>query len=275
MIACARAPSTRARRLPKRYHSIMKAHPIVAAAFAFALLAAVPFVRAAQTPAQGKFLVASPEMKDPNFAKTVVLLLRSDDGGTLGVIVNRPTWVEPKQVDPSLDSLPGFAGKVYRGGPVAASQIVYLMRDPATGLFKSQPVFGNVYAGADDDQIPALVKQAKPGQLRLYAGHAEWEGRQLQREIAAGQWVVVDAEAEDVFTTAPALLWDRIVHKGSEVVVDTRHRAGSAAAPGFQTRRAPAAPGAAAAAVTIPGFAAPGLSPPSLASVAAAGRDLR
>ncbi len=250
----------------------MKAHLKVAAALAFAVLAAGPLAVRAQAPAQGKFLIASPDMKDPNFAKTVVLLLRSDDSGTLGVIVNRPTWVEPKQVDPDLDALQGYGGKVYRGGPVAASQIIYLMRNPAAGTFKSQPVFGEVYAGADDDQIPALAKQADPSRLRLYAGHAEWEGAQLKREIAAGQWVVADAQAEDVFAKAPALLWDRIVHKGSEVVVDTRHRAASDAAP-----KLPGRPSLAALSVpparTVAARAL--LSPLPRASAAATGTDPR
>lgn len=194
---------------------------LTAALLASALLAG-PLAAQQSSPDAGKLLVASPDMKDGNFAKTVVLLLHSDSNGTVGVIVNRPTWVVPKQVDPDLDKLEGYDGKVYRGGPLAASQLVYLMRDPPSGAFKSKPIFDGVYAGGDTQQLESLAKGVGIDRLRLYAGHAEWAGGQLEREIAAGQWVVVDGTAERVFTPQPALLWEQIVHKGSEVVVDAR-----------------------------------------------------
>jgi putative transcriptional regulator len=199
----------------------MKHALIAASALVLGLLALGP--AAAQGPATGRLLVASPDMEDSNFAKTVVLLLHHDPNGTLGVIINRPTWVKPGDIDPDLGSLETYEGSVFRGGPVAASQLVYLVRDPPAGTFQTPAIFDNVYAGGNPDQLTELTKTAPDDErLRLYAGHAEWAAGQLEREIEAGHWVLVESTPDRVFTENPATLWNRIFHKGSELTVDAR-----------------------------------------------------
>jgi putative AlgH/UPF0301 family transcriptional regulator len=98
--------------------------------------------------------------------------------------------------------------------------MIFLARDPPADAIDAQPIFDHVYAGGNPEQLPKLI-QASPDmqKLRLYAGHAEWGGGQLEREIAAGQWVVVDGSADRIFTGDATTLWDRIFHKGSEVTV--------------------------------------------------------
>ncbi|HEU4617993.1 MAG TPA: YqgE/AlgH family protein [Gammaproteobacteria bacterium] len=173
--------------------------------------------------APGRLLVATGDIEDDNFGKTVVLLLHHDENGTLGVIVNRPTWVKPHDVDPDFGNLEGYDGAVFRGGPLAAGQMIFLVRDPPDGAIDSPPIFDHVYAGGNPEQLPKLVKAAPDTKrLRLYAGHAEWAGGQLEREIADGQWTVVDGTPDRVFNMDPTTLWDRMSHQGSEVTVDAR-----------------------------------------------------
>src|SRR5512143_2415080 len=79
--------------------------------------------------ADGTLLVASPDLADPNFSHSVVLVLRSDASGTLGVIINRPTTLVPAVVFPELAKNVGaYPGKLFRGGPVAAGRLLFLVR---------------------------------------------------------------------------------------------------------------------------------------------------
>jgi putative transcriptional regulator len=187
----------------------------------------------AQSLAAGRLLVATPDMQDDNFQKSVVLVLHHDDNGTLGILVNRPTWVKPHDVDPDFGDLDGYDGAVFSGGPVSVTQMIFLTRDPPAGAIDAQPIFDHVYAGGNPEQLPKLI-QASPDtqKLRLYAGHAEWGGGQLEREIAAGQWVVVDGSADRIFTPDATTLWDRIFHKGSELSVRAAPAIGTPAGAG-------------------------------------------
>jgi putative transcriptional regulator len=210
----------------------MKLHlqfAVLALAFAAAgPLAAQPPAVSPSRPSTGKLLVAAPGMQDPNFAKTVVLILHNSADGTIGVIVNRPTWVAPQEVEPSLGKLEAYKGKVYRGGPLGASQLIYLVRDPPAGKFTGNRILEHVFAGGNADQLESLAKKEGTDTLRLYAGHAEWAAGQLEQEISADQWLVLDGTADQIFSPMPELLWQEIAHRGSEVVVDAGHRVPSA-----------------------------------------------
>ena len=67
---------------------------------------------------QGKLLVSSPALTDPNFRKTVVLIAHHDEEGAMGLVLSRPSAVTASEAVPSLDGLPGAAGPVFVGGPV-------------------------------------------------------------------------------------------------------------------------------------------------------------
>ncbi|HEX5420674.1 MAG TPA: YqgE/AlgH family protein [Gammaproteobacteria bacterium] len=230
-------------------------------------LAAQPPAVSPGRPSTGKLLVAAPDMKDPNFTKTVVLILHNSADGTIGVVINRPTWVEPQQIEPSLGKLEAYKGKVYRGGPLGASQLVYLVRDPPAGTFTGNQVLDNVFVGGNADQLESLAKKEGSDRLRLYAGHAEWAAGQLEQEIAADQWLLVDGTAQRIFTTTPEVLWQEIAHRGSEVVVDAGHRGRPEAARLMNPRSIRAA--GSLAELMLPELAAarhsaPALSPPRL-----------
>ena len=84
---------------------------------------------AAQTISNGSLLVASAELTDVNFSKAVVLVLRHDEQGTVGVVVNRPTNLVPATVFPELgEGAAGYTGHLFRGGPIAPTRLLYLVR---------------------------------------------------------------------------------------------------------------------------------------------------
>lgn len=176
---------------------------------------------AAQSAEQGDLLVASPTMPDASFSQSVLLLLRHDDNGSLGVLINRPTTLRPAVVFDELAELGDYDGTLFYGGPVLPTQLLLLLRDPPARLADGAPVFGDVFVSGDPSVLTGNAAwTARGDNLRLYAGHTAWEPGQLDAEIADGHWTVVDARAELVFAEEPLELWQRTLGAQGEVVVD-------------------------------------------------------
>jgi putative transcriptional regulator len=171
---------------------------------------------AAQTVTNGMLLVASPELADPNFARAVVLVLRHDDEGTVGVVLNRPTNLAPAAVFPELTaSLGSYSGLLFRGGPIAATRLLYIVRGLAAATVNGPEVLDKVFLSIDDESLPDMVRFAEgTDELRLYAGHAAWVPGQLQAEINAGGWQLLRGTAELVFHADPGSLWAELEGRG-------------------------------------------------------------
>ena len=82
----------------------------------------------AQPPTRGSLLIARESLSDPRFSETVVLILQHDTGGSLGIMLNRPTWVAPTTAFPELDFLDDYEGHIYIGGPLQRSNILILAK---------------------------------------------------------------------------------------------------------------------------------------------------
>ncbi len=157
---------------------------------------------------KGRLLVATPALVDPNFFRTVVLVVEHNEDGAAGVVLNRPSEMEldggplgswrDAAADPPL---------VFVGGPVSPTAAVCLARmssvpsaDPGW-----QPVIdglGVLDLDRDLDDIRTNLDR-----LRVFAGYAGWTGGQLEREIEEGSWFVLDADPEDALSSQPGGLW--------------------------------------------------------------------
>ncbi len=184
---------------------------------------------AAQSIANGVLLVASPEMADPNFARTVILVLRSDDNGTIGIMLNRPTNLVPGTIFPELkESFGAYAGNLFRGGPVAPTRLLYVVRGLAAATVNGPEILDKVFLSIDDASLPDMVRLADgTNELRLFAGHAAWAPGQLQAEVSAGGWQVLPGTADLVFHSEPSQLWTELEGRaanGDEVVAALRLR---------------------------------------------------
>ncbi|HEX6995286.1 MAG TPA: YqgE/AlgH family protein [Gammaproteobacteria bacterium] len=200
---------------------------------ALLLVGAALAVSAAAQPrvGQGSLLVATDEIGDPSWSRTVVLVLHHGPNGTLGIAINRPTEVEPKEIVPDLGDLPGLAHGVFRGGPVQPTQLVFLVRNPPLGMLRDAPrILEDVYASGDLAALPQIIEAGGGETLRLYAGRVEWGPGQLDSEIADERWTVAMGSADRVFAPNPTLLWQRLRAAGDELLVDGSTRHGSAAA---------------------------------------------
>jgi putative transcriptional regulator len=185
----------------------------------FAVAVCVVFARplAAQAVANGTLLVASPQLTDPNFARTVVLVLRHETEGTLGVVLNRPTNLEPGTVFPELaPSVGTYAGRLFRGGPVSPTQVLMLVRGLAAATVAGPEVLDKVFLSIDAESLPEMTRLADgTNDLRLYAGHVAWAPGQLDAEIRSGSWQLVPGTAELVFHGEPGELWSELEGRAS------------------------------------------------------------
>jgi putative transcriptional regulator len=163
-------------------------------------------------PVSGRLLVATPLLGDPNFDRTVVLVLEHDGDGALGVVLNRPSLLRVAEILPAWADVVRPPEVVFHGGPVGADSALGLVRviEPAGPLGVRMLPGG---WGLIDLDTP--VEVAAPGvhAMRVFAGYAGWGRGQLDGEIDEGAWFVVDATAGDPFSPEPMELWPRVLRR--------------------------------------------------------------
>ena len=163
--------------------------------------------------AKGKFLVAGRQLNDPNFSETVVLVLGYGQQGALGVIINRPTEVPLADVLSEAIQPKPQTGLMYLGGPVGRSSMLVLLRSD-TQSEEAEHVFRDVYFSGSSAVLQKMIEK-KGGVFRVYAGHAGWAPGQLDSEVARGDWHVVSADVERVFSTPAEKVWPELIERSA------------------------------------------------------------
>ncbi|MDA8169993.1 MAG: YqgE/AlgH family protein [Nitrospiraceae bacterium] len=164
-------------------------------------------------PSTGKFLVAGRGIKDPRFQQSVILIVKFDPQGVMGLIINRPTDIKVSAVLPDVEMLRKHDQPLYFGGPVAKHQIFVLIKSRVKPE-KTYPVSGDVYVS--HEQATLEQKDVQDAPVRVYTGCAGWAAEQLEGEIARGDWHVVDADPEDIFERPAADIWPLLMKRISE-----------------------------------------------------------
>lgn len=160
----------------------------------------------------GDLLVASEKLRDPNFSESVVLVLDHDeDGGTLGLIVNRRSEIPIAKVFPDIKG--ATADRVYVGGPVSLTAVQALLRLPAQ-VEDVRHVAADLYATGSKQVIEKSVRsRVAASKFRLYVGYAGWAPGQLEAELQLGAWSVLTNRLRVVFDDNPETLWSRLTHE--------------------------------------------------------------
>ncbi len=156
-------------------------------------------------PAAGKLLVATEEIQGAVFAKTVILLLHYDESGAMGIVINRPTDVEPEEVVDDVDAFAEYNGKLFWGGPVQMYGLRAMMRGDQPLPEDAEEIVDSVYLVPVNGDLEELKTDTTS--LRFYIGYAGWAAGQLEGEMARGSWHVAPATAEHVFAENPGELW--------------------------------------------------------------------
>jgi putative transcriptional regulator len=162
-------------------------------------------------------LLAMPQLRDKNFARSVVLLCEHGEQGAVGFVVNRPTDVRAADAVALEPPLQGDSGLLlWTGGPVEPQRgFLLLGEDP--GVEDSECISEGFHLTASVEVLRRFL-ETDPGQLaqqrcRLLLGYAGWGPRQLDAELAASAWLTVPVDADLVFGTPPSQMWERAIRK--------------------------------------------------------------
>lgn len=156
----------------------------------------------------GRILLAAPTLRDPNFARTVVLVGVHARDGAMGVVLNRPAQVSVAEAVPQLQDVVGGQEPVFVGGPVQPESVVVLaefLDESAAGLL----LLGRIGFPAADADLEQLAGAA--GRVRVFAGYAGWSSSQLEAEVENGDWITHTPQPDDVFTDEPEELWSTVL----------------------------------------------------------------
>lgn len=159
---------------------------------------------------QGVFLVAKPHLNDPNFIQSVILLVSYGKEGAMGLVINKPAYIQLRHLVPELKGMKGAAIPIYKGGPVSINDI-YILFTSDTPKEGALQVFDNVnYTGRKEIILSLLQDKPMNTKVMIYAGHAGWAPGQLEHEIRRGDWITVKADVNKVFAEEPARIWPSI-----------------------------------------------------------------
>ncbi|HZO78910.1 MAG TPA: YqgE/AlgH family protein [Solirubrobacteraceae bacterium] len=168
--------------------------------------------------ARGQLLVAGPTLIDPNFWRTVVLVVEHTEEGALGLVLNRPSETVVSDAVPELEELIDGDELLYIGGPVQPAAVVVLARfeDPGDSALIAFDDVGVL--GSDDSMDSTPVIEG-----RAFVGHSGWGSGQLDSEIERGDWILEPARRDDAFTESPRDLWASVLtRKGGSYALVAR-----------------------------------------------------
>lgn len=161
--------------------------------------------------AAGKLLVVPREAPDPAFAETVILLVRYERSGAVGLIVNHPTTIPVSRALRDVKGAAKSPDSLYLGGPVDLASVMALVRSNATPG-DALRIFGDLFMVNSKKALEVALNAGKPsGDLRIYVGYCGWTGGQLENEVRRGGWYIFDRSEEDVFDAKPETLWSRLI----------------------------------------------------------------
>lgn len=147
-----------------------------------------------------RLLVATPELEDPNFWRSVVVLLEHRTEGAMGVVLNRPTAHDLDEALPGWGDLSAGPAVLFAGGPVGDLTGIALTADR-----QGAPEIVDLNIDPTTAQIPAGV--------RIFLGYAGWDPGQLEAEVGSGAWVTADTLPGDILTSRPDLLWRQVLRR--------------------------------------------------------------
>jgi len=161
------------------------------------------------------FLVAMPQLADPNFHRTVVMLVENNPEGSFGLVLNRPAELEAMEVCASLEiswqSAGGF--EVRYGGPVHRNSGWVLLRQPTADPASEVLEITEGLAFTNSIDVLRAAVTESPDSLRLFLGYAGWAPGQLEAELAQGAWLLAPVSPDAIFEVADEQLWEHVLRK--------------------------------------------------------------
>ena len=170
---------------------------------------------AAQRVRAGTLLLANTDLMEPTFRRSVIYVVEHNDGGTLGVVLNRPSETAVYNVLPQWTKLATKPKTMFVGGPVKRDAALCLATLRAGLQPNDVPGLRHVQGRivmVDLDGDPDVIAPAVEG-VRIYAGYSGWTIGQLEGEIERDDWIVLSALPSDVLVEPRVDLWSRVLRR--------------------------------------------------------------
>jgi putative transcriptional regulator len=160
-----------------------------------------------------RLLLSMPQLCDPNFKQTVVLLCEHGEEGAFGLVLNRQTDTPVASVvrlTPPVEEDNGL--QLWIGGPVEPERGWILMGDEPEEA-ESVEVCNGLYLSTSPDLLRRLLIESPPERTRLLTGYAGWGAGQLDAELSASSWLISDVQLDLIFDTQPAQMWEAAIRR--------------------------------------------------------------
>jgi putative transcriptional regulator len=165
----------------------------------------------------GKILLASRRLADPNFHRTVILLVQHGADGALGLVLNRPLEMSIKDVcEEALEISCQADGVLRQGGPCQGPLMALHTHEESvpTGDPNRCQVLSGLYFSTDRDELEWLLQLEHPRAI-FFLGYSGWGPGQLESELEEGAWLVTTANPEHIFDATGASQWSRLMTQAS------------------------------------------------------------
>jgi putative transcriptional regulator len=194
---------------------------LAAAMLALVLTAALPVPTALPQRASlaGQLLVAAPSMGDPRFYQTVIMLVRHDRTGAMGIVVNRPLQERPLAVllEALGEKADGAAGnvRIFAGGPVQP-ELGFVLHSAEYLRADTLEIDGHVAMTSSREILRDIAANRGPKQSLVAFGYAGWAPGQLEGELMQGVWFTAPAEAKLIFEEERERVWENAVTRRTQ-----------------------------------------------------------
>ena len=168
---------------------------------------------------QSQLLVATPQLPDSNFYRSVVLLIHHDSEGAFGVILNRPSNFQLKEVWQMITKQNcEWEAPIYLGGPVESPLVALHEREDVA----ESEVLDGVFISSEREKLEQLF-EGPDCNLKMFSGYSGWGPDQLEAEIETGSWFRSPATVEDVFSDSEEL-WEKVAGRiGQQIIFQGDH----------------------------------------------------
>jgi putative transcriptional regulator len=180
------------------------------------LLLPAPAAAQQDQPPNSLLLVAKPSLTDPNFGRSVVLVTQTEDGSTVGVIINRPTTLKLSQFLSDEYPTGNYREPIFFGGPVMLRALVAVFRSEAAPAAAAYHVLKDIYLTLHSDNVERLLKDPQ-ARYRIYAGYAGWIPRQLESEFMRDSWYFLPADEATVFREKTDGMWEELIERAKRL----------------------------------------------------------
>jgi len=162
------------------------------------------------------FLLSMPQMLDPNFSRTVVLLCMHTEAGALGLVVNRPLMTTGRvtvNLDPPVSTEREL--QLWVGGPVEPERSWILVGEEPDEFREShgRRITDGLYLSTDPELLRRMLEPSPPALARLFVGYSGWAAGQLEEELQASAWLMSDVDPEIIFRTPPDKMWETAIRR--------------------------------------------------------------